>query len=229
MAEKSIRFSIWDGNKLRAATWKLMVSPPDSLEIYLINRSLGGDLKISMHESGQWHWSYTMETFKDKLQDVSGSLDSRFIDTWQRPEETSTGVTVAQRILTPHSAVSIPISKKERRKIDSWIPNAPEQMATDIYIIITDHYKKDDTGWPGKNGMNTSLIGKLELINGGAVWAVSKIVDMPKMGKQSLNFKFFKGKSKEDIVNAESPRFLGFLDHPDGSKVLFDGKVNVSK
>lgn len=53
MVPIEFRFAVSDGEK-RAATWKLWAhSLGDRSELYIAYRSLGGELKASLHHSGQ--------------------------------------------------------------------------------------------------------------------------------------------------------------------------------
>lgn len=68
MADRALRFGVSNGIDRRAATWKLWTEPKDGkFDVYLACRALGGSLKTSMHQSGQWHVAYSKETFETKV------------------------------------------------------------------------------------------------------------------------------------------------------------------
>ena len=224
MTERSLRFGIHDSAGRRAATWKLWTDAGKGRsEVYLANRSLGGFLKTSLHESGEWHTAYWQSVFEEHVKGTSPTHKDRYIEKWPRPPEISPGFTLAFRIVTPWSAVTNAIEGSNLKEI-IWLPNAPESKATEIDILMS----KPTTpvsGWPGKQSMGTSLIGSIPLENGETVWAVYWVVAMPdftSLGKKT--FRFYKGRSKKDL-EGERLRALLFGTEPDGSRVIYDCAV----
>jgi hypothetical protein len=227
MAQRSIRFGIKNNSK-RAATWKLWTETGGGKsEIYLANRSLGGTLKASMHQSGRWHIAYTKEVYESRVKGTNTKLNDRFIEKWSMPPEIAPGITLAFRIVTPFSAVTDSTEKGNYKGV-KWLSNAPESKATEIDILIT---KPNSLGveWPGKNTMGTSLIGSFPLENSSTVWAVYWLINMPNLSKiEKGTFQFFAGKNKEDL-KSDGLRLIAFGKEPDGSRVLYDCAVkNIS-
>jgi hypothetical protein len=226
MPQRSIRFGVGK-DSLHSATWKLWTETSvGHSEIYLACRALGGELKASMHQSGNWHIAFSESTYKDKVEGAVPSLTSRFAEKWPRPPEIAEGVTLAFRIVTPESAISSYSAVKNSDKV-KWVPSPPIAKAIEIYILITSPHAKISE-WPGKDSMGTELIGSFQLNNGDTVWAVSQTIDCPdfsKLGKGTGHF--FKGKSKTDLRKSDSLRALVFGDNPDGSRVIYDTAVNT--
>jgi hypothetical protein len=216
----SIRNS--DG-KLRAATWKLW-TPSKKSDVYLACRALGGELKSSLHESGQWHVSYTQKFFQDKL---TGRRQNRFVQAWPRPTPIIAGVTLAYRIVTPYSAVTSQITAADKNVM--WLPNCPSNRATEIDVFIIS--STSVVGWPGKN-MGTKLIGSYNLPNDESVFAVHWVIGMPDLsnafGTKRPRFQYYKGKTKEDLKSGNF-RAIAFADHSDGSRVIYDFAVKGHK
>jgi len=82
------------------------------------------------------------------------------------------------------------------------------------------------TGWPGKRGMGSNLIGEFKLENGNSVWAVYRTIQMPDLS--SLNTSvggFFKGKGPSDLEN-DSLRAIVFATEADGSRLMIDCVVS---
>jgi len=224
MSEQSIRFGISDGSGHRAATWKLW-TPPGKSDVYLACRELGWALKASLHQSGRWHVAYSQTAFKDDVQGAIPTQQDRFLERWLRPKPIAPGVTLAFRIVTPHSAVTSPISEADGNII--WIPNCPPLRATEIDIMIVSP-TTPVTGWPGKNKMGTKPIGSYKLTSGESVWAVYWVVDMPDLSPATKGIgRFYKGRSEEDLKSG-GLRALVFGKEPDGSRVIYDCAV-VSK
>jgi hypothetical protein len=143
----------------------------------------------------------------------------RFIEKWQRPESIIPGTTLAFRIITPYSAVTIPLGREGKNII--WLPNCPEAQATEIAIMITSP-GVSVTGWPSKNKMGTKLVGSYILANGEAVWIVYRIVNIPNLTfTGSPNSGFFKGHNKEDLSTGNLRAIL-VSQAQDGSRVMLD-------
>ena len=78
-----IKFGISDGKGYRAATWKV-VSNSTKSDVYLVCRKLQKNLKVSLHETGNWHMAYTKETgfFENSVKGVIPNQQDRFLDKW---------------------------------------------------------------------------------------------------------------------------------------------------
>lgn len=218
MPELALRFGIHDDHGNQAATWKLWTQTGNS-DVYLTCRTLGGTLKTSFHESGQWHVAYTQNKFETIVKGAILNKSDSYIQKWPRPKPIAAGITLAYRIVTPYFAITLP--KPKTHKKFTWITNAPQPKSTEIDILITSPFQKV-TGWPGKRSMGNSLIGSFDLTNGGRIWAVYMIVDMPDLS--TINNKpaqFYKGRSKEDLKSGIL-RALAFGDEKDGSRVIYD-------
>jgi len=149
MAQKALRFGIHDGAGRRAATWKLWTEAAGGKsDVYLTSRSLGGTLKASLHESGEWHIAYSQRAFEEKVKGAISKFKERFIEKWPRPPEFAPGITMAFRIVTPWSAITNAIEGSKVKGV-IWLPNAPESKATEIDIFIT-KATTAGAGWPGK-------------------------------------------------------------------------------
>ena len=220
MGERSIRFGITDGSGRRAATWKCWTpSGVGKSDVYLSPRELGYALKASLHQTGNWHVAFSRQFLEENLNTFSDKPSGRFIEQWSRPQQIAPGVTLAFRIVTPHSAVSIPFDVSLYKGI-AWIPAPPDNRAVEIDIIFT----APDTlvsGWPGKNSMNTQLIDSMSLSSGEKVWVVHRVTDMPNLGTLHGTSRYFKGKSKDDLIGAGLHIHV-FGHEKDGSCVIYD-------
>lgn len=73
--------------------------------------------------------------------------------------------------------------------------------------------------------MGTSLVGSIALENGDRVWAVSWVIEMPDLSRLNKGKGgFYKGHSRADLKGAQL-RALVFGDETDGSRVLYDCRV----
>ena len=221
MPERSLRFGISNGVGLRAATWKLWTQrATNKSDVYLACRSLGGSIKASLHESGQWHVAYSKKTFEERVQGAIPRFANRFVETWPRPPELAPGITLAYRIVTPSTAVTTPFEPANFSTV-CWIPNAAQGFATEIDIFLL-RPGTPVTDWPGRRSMGTSLIGSLEIENGETAWAVYRTVPQPNLvfPTQGTGY-FYRGSGPSDL-DCESLRAMVFGDESDGSKVIYD-------
>lgn len=221
MSEQAIRFGISDGAGHQAATWKLW-TPSSKTDVYLACRALGGALKASLHQSGNWHVAYSQTAFESVVQGAIPSQEDRFMAKWPRPTPIAPGVTLAFRIVTPYSAVNSPIAEPSENII--WIPNCPPPQATEIDIMLVAS-TTPVSGWPGKNKMGTKLVGTYELASGESVWVVYWVVDMPDLSSATKGVgRFYKGRGEDDLKSGNL-RALVFGHEPDGSRVIYDCAV----
>jgi hypothetical protein len=218
MAEQVIRFGVSDGAGCRAATWRVW-TPTAKADVYLACRALGGTLKASLHQSGSWHVAYSQQAFEERVQGVVFGRDDRYLEKWPRPKPIADGVTLAFRIVTPHSSVASPIGDRDKKI--TWLPNCPPRLATEIDIIITSP-STPVTGWPGKNSMGTKHVGSYRLENGEVVWVIYWVIDMPDFSNVPKGVgRFYRGRTREDLKSANL-RGIAFGEEPDGSRVIYD-------
>ena len=93
---KSLRlraFSAADGRT--SPSWKLWSRGRD---IYLCQRSLGSDVKLSLHESGSFQTSFVNEIQAEKW---LGPNRSRHLDRWRQPAEFAPGWTLLVSVVHP--------------------------------------------------------------------------------------------------------------------------------
>ena len=219
MPEQTIRFGISDGSGRRSATWKVW-TPTGKADVYLACRRLEGTLKASLHESGSWHVAYSQKAFEENVQGAIRSQNDRFLEQWPRPKPIAAGVTLAFRIVTPHSAVTSQLGEADKNI--TWLPNCPQQRATEIDILIISH---STLVTPGKNKMEPKPVGSYELENDESVWVVYWVVDLPNPFPAPAGCgQFYRGRTKEDLKH-EGLRALVFGDEPAGSRVIHDCAV----
>jgi hypothetical protein len=220
MAEHAIRFSVCSNDGFRGATWKCW-TPSGKEDVYLTCRELGGALKASLHESGRWHFAYDQSFFERSISETDRTERGRIIDSWQTPSPLAAGVILAFRIVTPWNSVCTP---HEDLEPILRVPQPTEGRAIEFDLFLVNQ-GTPVSGWPGKDNMGTKLVGSYSLPSGTSVWVVYWDIPMPQLPAVSGPPKFFRGKSIEDLKNANL-KILAFGDEPDGSKVIYECKVN---
>jgi len=221
--EWSIRFGITDGSGKRAATWKCWTPiGVGKSDVYLTCRSIGYALKVSLHQTGEWHIAYSEKFFAENQDALADRPQGRFIDKWTRPSEIAPGVTLALRIITPHSAVSIPIASLKRTI--TWIPIPPPSQAVEICTFFTSPHALVSS-WPGRNSMQTKLVGSMLLDNGEKIWVVYRIIECPDFKDMRGTPRYFKGRSKDDLIGKELRILTHHIHKEDGSLVILDSAI----
>jgi len=94
------------------------------------------------------------------------------MSTWARPEEIFPGVTLACRIIVPHSEVTARAGTPAQPQSIVWIPRPPQGSVVEFQAWLT---KPETvvTNWPGYRSRGTQLIGKIHLLNGETVWVTA--------------------------------------------------------
>lgn len=81
MGKQPLRFGIHDGAGHRAATWKLWTGKSaNRSDVYLAFRELNDALKVSLHESGQWHIAYSQRTFEEDVKGAIPKFKDRYVE-----------------------------------------------------------------------------------------------------------------------------------------------------
>jgi len=223
MAEQAIRFSVCSDDGFRAASWKCW-TPSGKEDVYLTCRELGGALKASLHGSGSWHFAYAQSFFETSISETDRTERGRFIDLWQRPSPLAAGVILAFRIVTPWTSVCTPHEVSEPIvRVDP--PSEGCAIEFDLFLVNRETLV---SGWPGKEKMGTKFVGSYTLPSGASVWVVYWDIPMPQLPAIPGTAKFFQGRSIKDLEDLKdgSLRILAFGDEPDGSKVIYDCKVD---
>lgn len=216
MRKREIRFSIAIRERqCRAASW-IVCTNSNTNDVYIACRELNNAIKVSLHESNEWRFAYDFDFYANKVAQGAPRNKDRIIDEWQKGTSITDGLTLALRIVTPHSAINMTDGKFSELTL---IDPTPGFEATEVGVFITDSHVLT-SNWPGRNSMNSQLIGKYDLPNKSTVYIVSWGCGVPDVSSLPNNFKYFNGVTKADVSN--SLRALIYGDHADGSKVLYD-------
>jgi hypothetical protein len=226
VAEQSIRFSVFDQSGNRAAAWKVWASAgAGKSDVYVACRSLGGAIKTSLHESGSWHVGFIREYVEANLPEGDQKRGDPYLERWPRPPEIAPGVVRAYCIVTPTSAVTVPIDDSLPEDTVS-IPAAPEGRAIEVSVLLTGP-DAHVSGWPSLTSMGTDLVGELRLDNGETVWVVWREADVPDLGApRTGKMTFFKDKSPADLLGGDVGALI-FARGSDGCQYVIDCSVDV--
>jgi hypothetical protein len=225
VAERSLRFGVGDTQaQKRAASWKILTHVGGGKrDVYLACRPLQGAIKLSLHESGQWHFAFDRAQYPELFEEDS-KPPTRFLGVYQQPLALTHGITLACRIHTSSAAATVPDPSMGSNV--KWIPPAPVGESVEVAVFLIDKAPPDDQ-WPGRNSMNTRPVGSIELDAGGCVWVVCR--NVPTMVVEPIHrsgMTYFKGKS-DAALDEPGLRGLGWFQHTDGSIVIQEGPVLI--
>ena len=119
----TMRFGVGDPDGLRSTIWTV-TAPRNKADVYVGNRSIMHQLKISLHESGDWRYQWTREQGATFLPAGVG----RIIDQWAQPAEVGSGWTRAVRIWIAAEDLAVlgpPRGRPSSVQDIMWLP-APE-------------------------------------------------------------------------------------------------------
>ena len=148
--------------------------------MYISARALGGDFKVSLHQSGVWRFAYTKEHWEGR---ASKSAEDRVIERWNRPPPIE-GVTSAFMVIVPSGEIGLPrhpLTEKAKKytKNVKWVPPAPEGFATYFIVMYT------DPGGPEPSDQDR-FVDRFKLPNGQTVTILIQEHAISKADKQQL-------------------------------------------
>lgn len=144
-------------------------SPAGDSDVYAAVRDIAGDLKVSLHESGQCHAGLTSQ-FALREKEVVEELGSRHQNRWQRQTHVGSRFIAPLQFSFPSSELRVwrPVRRDDARLL--WISDPGHGRS----IIVTCGYSGQsvsDEDWPGKpNG--TQLVATKTLPNGEKFWLI---------------------------------------------------------
>ena len=108
-----IRFAV-GSHARRSSIWRVWSDSKRS-DVYVGVRNFAGFQKFSLHESGQWH-----HAFVDADAAQGQGFPSRYMDTWEKPENGPSGWTKALAVKVHSGSLSEPDDDNVM-----WLPDAP--------------------------------------------------------------------------------------------------------
>lgn len=225
MPERAVRFGVKSSAGQVSVTWKCFTrTGSGKADVYVTCRSLALPLKLSLHESGQWHVAFDREEFPN-LFEPSSSPSSRFSRIWEQAQPLSHGLTLACRIHFPWYAINRGSGVGDPKVV--WLPAPTEGHSTEVAIFVSTR-QLDLAAWPGRDSMGTLPVGYLRLDGNASALLVHHTVPAVAGGFPQLPPpRFFKGASEQDLSKAN--RALAWGRHTDGSVIFQEAPVIVGR
>ncbi len=218
MSSLAIRFTVVDGD-YRAHTWKVWTNRHD---IYVACREHKGALKLSMHESGSWHYGFNREQVAKSLGEDHPLHSNPYKQIWERPSELAPGTTLALRIIVVAGTATTPLRQLPTKV--TRVAAAPAGKAVEFAVILTSR-DCQVSGWPCRRSMATELTGVLSTMDGGKLWVVHHHVIPPPFLPKTADITWLR--SPEDCSDGPIGT-IGFGKHEDGSRYLIERPATLS-
>lgn len=224
MQETSLRFAVFGADGRSSDIWKVWANLGSGRrDVYMTSRPLGYSMKLSLHETGQWHVGFHANK-RDVLFDQGSAPQSRFLGHWAAaPRLNEQPITLAARVMFPWSCPTVMHESLPDDLVR--IPNAPNTLAVEVTLFLLD-VDESPNSWPGRRAMGTSLVGRVPLDGGGGATLVHRTIEMPqKMPPRRANPRYFTGKSREDLYSAN--RLVAWGQAEDGSIFFIEAPLEV--
>jgi hypothetical protein len=163
----ALRFAVGEPGR-RGTIWRLWASR-DTDDVYLGSRHTAGEVKVSLHQSGDWRLQI-VDPERPKTVYINGGeggRDGRILDRWARPKPNPVGWTHALSIVLPERhLVTIP-NDGVRWDDVRWCP-APrprEQVEFEVHIV-TPHQGSVTYRELVKSGGRLAVMDALQLASG---------------------------------------------------------------
>ncbi|MBW7834529.1 MAG: hypothetical protein H3C29_15095 [Simplicispira suum] len=156
---------------------------------------------------------------KEKLFDAASLPPSRFLGQWDRVQTGSLPALLACRVIFPWSAPGAVARDVPADTI--WVPTAPEPLATEMLVFLSNLEPAEVISGPKKS----STLGTLPLEGGGHIHIFQRVVELPTLPSLHGSPKFFKGISKEQLMEAN--RLVMWGEQPDGSIFFLESRVEA--
>ena len=225
----ALRFAVGEPG-LRGTVWRLWASR-DTDDVYLASRQTAGEVKVSLHDSGDWRLQ-VVDPDRPKtvvFGDVGGRAQGRVLDRWQRPEANTVGwvhaitIVLPERHLVPLPHDGVPFEDVR------WLPRPGrnEFVAFEVSIVtpgrgICSYRELLDSGG------RLSVMDALQLASGDVaiVLAITAKIDAAEAADiarcEAIAAQTIPAESEFDRSPELGPRHLIHGSMPDGRRRYYD-------
>jgi hypothetical protein len=139
-------------------------------DVYITARSLNNDLKVSLHQSGDWRHAFTVDGVERLPEELRP--DDRTLERWDRPAEFSPGFTRALQIVVHPEDVDNPeLTSIDPEKV-TWMPPPAEDEVGYFSVLLQGPDASPPPGWPGRKTMGTEFVHREPLGNDETTWVL---------------------------------------------------------
>ncbi len=169
-----IRFAVGKPHGARSATWRVW-KHRTSDDVYVAARRIAGQFKVSLHKDGTWLWGFSREQVEGpgSVKPPDAPRQRRFT-----PTETGPGLIRAVTVFVPSSEVVVPSYGGSEYGPIYWFPTPVDGRMACFTVSFTSP-GTPVTGWPGRRGMGTNLVGSFELSTAWRGWVTVHEDEVP--------------------------------------------------
>lgn len=220
------RVAVGDAAGPQSSCWRFWVWNND---VYVAARSIGHQMKVSLHGSDVWQAGLTSEFAKQRGIDPT----ARSWERWHRPSEFAPGVVKAFKVIVPASEVTAPLSSRAAGAGNvHWLPCPAEGHCTYITLLHSRGSVPQDTTFSEGN-IPTRSLDHVTLPGGDQIWLVAHEELMNQHQAQQL--RVLKAQTDPAVARladrlsqTKQPRWVFFGMAEDGSRFFLDVAVEVS-
>jgi hypothetical protein len=221
----AVRFLVEDPRGRTSSTWRVW-SNRDKSDVYFAHRDAAGELKGSLHETGDWRYGMTTERLATAANVRGWDGRNRYIMRWKRPPEIVSGLTLAVEFgfLTEELQLIPGVD----RKGCIVLPSAPPGEAVLVVLFIAKSDAHLGGRWPGEYDMCSQHVADFPLESGERVYLVSTHITPPPITREDLNAKRREFAWMKDTESLRA-RFCSVVINEDESRLFIEGAVHPDR
>jgi len=132
MVYSALRFAVGTPDGPRSSTWRVWVG--DDGSAFVSTRTLGGNLRVSLHASGRWRIAFADPSTPPR---IGGPAGHRAFDTFRPGPEIKPGVRHGVMVVIPWLAVGLPPGATPDARGIYWLPPPAEGQVTCVPVFLT--------------------------------------------------------------------------------------------
>lgn len=164
-----VRIAVGDVQGPRSAVFRIW-SPKGKGDIYAAVREIAGEIKISLHETGECNAGLTTQFAKEQIAAVSAMGGSRHQSQWFRKIQAGLLIVAPLQFVIPASELRVWSDSPTGMENVTWLESPREGRSIVISCIFSGQSLPDDR-WPGRRN-GTNLLGTKLLPNGEKFWLI---------------------------------------------------------
>lgn len=163
------RIAVGNAHGPQSAVFRIW-SPKGKSDVYAAVRDIAGDIKISLHETGECNAGLTTQFAKRELAAVTAMGGSRHQSQWFRQTHAGSMIVTPLQFVIPSSELRMWRDTLVIAEKVTWIDSPGEGRSLIISCIFSGQSLQDDQ-WPGRRN-GTNLFGTKLLPNGEKFWLI---------------------------------------------------------
>jgi hypothetical protein len=193
-------------------------------------REIAGEMKVSLHESGECSAAMTMDFIRDDAALVAAMGGTRHFDQWTRTPQRSTSLSIPLQVAFPASELRAWHETSDFDGSITWIAPPPARHSVIVSCIFSRRrFSTDD--WPRKD-VGARVVASYPLPNGEHFWIIYEVgatsnleLSMLEHSKNIRKGRGLLAVRDDEINSADAPRVLMGNLVPEGTLVLVDGSA----